>query len=112
MRPIDVLRYAFSDYTSNKFKTMMSSLGIIIGVASIIAILTLGDGLYSGISSEFGSVGADNIAVIPLSMSMGFDGPAGKPGAQLTDRDVNAILNISDVTAVHPQISLTADIGL
>jgi putative ABC transport system permease protein len=109
MRPFDLLGYAFSDYTSNKFKTMMSSLGIIIGVASIIAILTLGDGLYAGISSEFGSVGVADIAVIPQSLSMNFGGPGGEPAAQLTDNDVYAILNTSGVVAVHPQISLTAD---
>jgi len=109
MRPFDLLGYAFSDYTSNKFKTMMSSLGIIIGVASIIAILTLGDGLYSGISSEFGSVGVADIAVIPMSLTMNFGAPGGNPAAQLTDNDVYAILNTSGVVAVHPQISLTAD---
>jgi putative ABC transport system permease protein len=112
MRPFDLLGYAFSDYTSNKFKTMMSSLGIIIGVASIIAILTLGDGLYSGISSEFGSVGADNIAVLPQASMITINGDAGgKAAAQLTDLDVYAILNTSGVIAVHPQISINADMN-
>jgi putative ABC transport system permease protein len=112
MRPFDLLGYAFSDYTSNKFKTMMSSLGIIIGVASIIAILTLGDGLYGGISSEFGSVGAADIAVIPQAQLMNINGETGgNPAAQLTDQDVYAILNTSGVVSVHPQITVTADMN-
>jgi putative ABC transport system permease protein len=111
MRPLDVFRYAFSDYTSNKFKTMMSSLGIIIGVASIIAILTLGDGLYAGISGEFNSVGADTIAILPMAsmIQMGNDIDS-KPAAHLTDLDVNSILNTSGVLSVHPEISMTADV--
>jgi ABC-type antimicrobial peptide transport system permease subunit len=112
MRPFDLLGYAFSDYTSNKFKIMMSSPGIIIGVASIIAILTLGDGFYGGISSEFGSLSAQLTS--PSSRRgqlISFNGETGgNPAAQLSDQDVYAILNASGVISVHPQITVTADI--
>ena len=104
MKLLDVLGYAFSDYSSNKFKTLMSSLGIIIGVAAIITILTLGDGLYAGVSDQFSSAGGNALVVVPQSISMN-DG--GVPPASLTDADVSLIANVSGVVSVHPQIGVT-----
>jgi putative ABC transport system permease protein len=109
MKALDVLEYAFTDYTSNKFKTAMSSLGIIIGVMAIVVMLTLGDALYSGVSEQFGSLELDTLVVLPLSINM--NGPpdmtAQKPPAKLTDRDVSIIMGTPGVTEVYPQISLS-----
>ena len=73
MRPTDILEYTFSDFSSNKFKTMMSSLGIIIGVMAIVVMLTLGDGLYSGVSQQFGDLDVDQMILVPA-------GAAGQSG--------------------------------
>lgn len=109
MRPLDVLDYAFSDYATNKFKTLMSSLGIIIGVAAIIAIMSLGNGLYNGVSQQYGSANASIFAVMPMKIGIGLSDAKINPPAQLTDQDVNAILNISGVASVHPEISVVTD---
>ena len=104
------MEYAFSDYTSNKFKTAMSSLGIIIGVMAIVVMLTLGDGLYSGVSSQFGSLELDTMVVLPMSINMGGASQGiqvQKPPAQLTDRDVSLILSTPGVTEVYPEIVLS-----
>ena len=108
MKLLDVLEYAFSDYTSNKFKTAMSSLGIIIGVMAIVVMLTLGDGLYSGVSSQFGSLELDTMVVLPMSINMGQSSGAQvqKPPAQLTDRDVSLIQSTPGVAEVYPEITL------
>jgi putative ABC transport system permease protein len=106
----DVFEYAITDFTSSKFKTMMSSLGIIIGVLAIVAMLTLGDGLYSGISSQFGNLELDTMAVLPISMSAmtGQGQGAAHPPAKLTDRDVNVIMGTPGVKEVYPVISVGA----
>jgi putative ABC transport system permease protein len=106
----DVLEYAITDFTSSKFKTMMSSLGIIIGVLAIVAMLTLGDGLYSGISSQFGNLELDTMVVLPMSMSAmtGQGQGVSHPPAKLTDRDVNIIMGTSGVKEVYPEISIGA----
>jgi putative ABC transport system permease protein len=106
---LDILEYAFSDFTSNKFKTAMSSLGIIIGVMAIVVMLTLGDGLYSGVSQQFGSLELDTMAVLPISIDMTGSGQLSqKPPATLTDRDVSLIANTPGVSEVYPMISASA----
>jgi len=103
----DVLEYAFSDYTSNKFKTMMSSLGIIIGVMAIVVMLTLGDGLYSGVSKQFGSLELDTLVVLPMGIDMQTGTLSQKAPAKLTDRDVSLVLSTPGVVEVYPEISLS-----
>ncbi len=108
MKATDVLEYAITDFTSSKFKTMMSSLGIIIGVLAIVAMLTLGDGLYSGISSQFGNLELDTMVVLPMSLTAMSGTGVSHPPAKLTDRDVNIILGTSGVKEVYPEISISA----
>ncbi|OPY29657.1 MAG: macrolide transporter ATP-binding /permease protein [Methanocella sp. PtaU1.Bin125] len=108
MKTADVLEYAITDFTSNKFKTMMSSLGIIIGVLAIVAMLTLGDGLYSGISGQFGNLELDTMVVLPISINAMSGQGVAKPPAKLTDRDVNLLMGTAGVKEVYPEISVGA----
>ena len=108
MKPADIFEYTFSDFSNNKFKTMMSSLGIIIGVMAIVVMLTLGDGLYSGVSGQFGSLDLNQIIISPgqasQSSGIGFGAVQTKPPANLTDRDVSVLMTTPGVTEVNPRM--------
>ena len=84
----------------------MSSLGIIIGVVSIIALLSVGQGLYGGVSERFGDLDMDLVTVRPGSgMGMGpGERPASTPEepAEFDDKDVKIIDNVLGVKAVYP----------
>ena len=111
MKASDVLEYAVVDFTSNKFKTMLSSLGIIIGVFAIVAMLTFGDALQTGVTSQFGTLELDTMVVLPMSFNMGGGPPTAvvqKAPAKLTDRDVNILLGTPGVKEVYPEISTSA----
>ncbi len=54
---------AIDSIRSNKMRALLTMLGVIIGISSVIGILTIGDSLSSSISSEFGNLGATNISV-------------------------------------------------
>ncbi|MDI6896891.1 ABC transporter permease [Methanocella conradii] len=111
MRAVDILEYAFSDFSNNKFKTMMSSLGIIIGVMAIVVMLTLGDGLYSGVSKQFGDLDLDQMLVIPGSLqsqsggvSYTYSQASEKPPAKFTDRDISLLMSTPGVVEVNARI--------
>jgi len=108
MKPMDIFEYTFSDFSNNKFKTMMSSLGIIIGVMAIVVMLTLGDGLYSGVSGQFGSLDLNQIIISPgeaaRSTGLGIGAVQVKPPANLTDRDVSILMTTPGVTEVNPRM--------
>lgn len=56
-------RLAWSGLLANKMRSLLTMLGIIIGIASVIAILTVGDGMTNSVYSSMGSLGANNIEV-------------------------------------------------
>ena len=59
------LRLALKDLTSNKMRTFLSALGIVIGVASVVAITTLGQSATSSIQTQVADAGLETISVMP-----------------------------------------------
>lgn len=57
------VRLAFSSLLANKMRALLTMLGIIIGIASVIAIMTVGNSLSNSVTSELSSIGASNISV-------------------------------------------------
>ncbi|CAJ36589.1 ABC transporter permease [Methanocella arvoryzae] len=112
MKATDVVEYALADFNSNKFKTLMSSLGIIIGVMAIVAMMSISDGVFSGVSAEFGDLDLNQIILLPQSLEdqsggMGMSygiAQTSKPPARFTDRDIQTILSTPGVVEVNPKI--------
>ena len=59
----ETFREAFKNIWSNKFRTFLTMLGIIIGVTAVIVIVGLGNGLTEGIKSTFSSMGTNVLSV-------------------------------------------------
>ena len=104
MKFYDALEFVFLSFSGEKFKTVMSSLGIIIGVAAIVVMLSVGEGLVTGVSSVFGDMDLELVQVIPG----GFEpAGAGRPmkNAILDDRDVSILEGVIGVESVSPRRS-------
>jgi len=106
LRPDDMLEYVLLSFKADRRRALMSSLGIIIGVVSIVALLSVGQGLYGGVNERFGDLDMDLVIVRPGSgMGMGpGDRPASAPEepAEFDERDVKIIDNVVGVEAVYP----------
>lgn len=63
MSPVNTFRTAFSGITSNILRTALTTLGIIIGVASVIATLALGNGARAAVDANFRFLGSDQIRI-------------------------------------------------
>ena len=59
----ETFREAFKNIWSNKFRTFLTMLGIIIGVTAVIVIVGLGNGLTEGIKASFSSMGTNVLSV-------------------------------------------------
>ncbi len=62
MRLMENLRIALEGLRANKMRALLTMLGIIIGIAAVIGILTVGDGLSNTITSQMSSFGASTIS--------------------------------------------------
>ena len=63
------VRVAGTQLRSSKLRTALTMLGIIIGIASVVVLLSLGQGVQNYITSQFESLGASLIRVSALAVS-------------------------------------------
>jgi putative ABC transport system permease protein len=95
---------ALTSLSTNKLRSMLTVLGIVIGVAAVIALLALGQGATASITSQIESIGTNLVFVSPGSTRQG--GVAlGEGSAQtLTVNDANALAQLPGVVAVAPVV--------
>ncbi|MBI4444660.1 MAG: ABC transporter permease [Acidobacteria bacterium] len=101
-----LLRIALKALVRNKVRTLLTMLGIIIGVAAVIAMVSLGEGARRQVQNEISSMGT-NILFVQSGSFRGFGvhGGAGT-SASLTEEDYLAILReIAAVKAATPDVN-------
>jgi len=87
--------------TVNKLRTGLAILGIVIGIGSVIALVSLGQATQQSVQNSIQSLGANLLTVIPGSTSSGAVRGASGGGTTLTDDDAKAIQTSSQVTSVQ-----------
>ena len=79
MKLIDFLKLAVKGLFANKLRTFLTMLGIIIGVGSVIMLMSVGAGVKTFVNQQFELIGANNIFIIPGQMGeMAMMGPGGR----------------------------------
>jgi len=85
----------------NKVRSFLTMLGIIIGVMSVVLLMSLGAGLQESIKQEFEKLGTNSIYVMPGNLEEGFGGLQGSQTNKLKFSDADDIKkNIKTVVAV------------
>ena len=72
-------RHAYDMVLHSKLRSWLTILGIVIGVASVVAIMSLGNGFQQTINSQLGNLGGD-ILTITAGFSRGGNFFGGVPG--------------------------------
>jgi len=105
MNYINLIKIAKNALLRNKFRAFLTMLGIIIGVASVIAMLAIGQGSKKSIQDQMSSMGSNLVFIMPGSQQRG-GVMMGNSGSQsLKIADVEAIrLQCPDVVAVSPEV--------
>ena len=103
----DLLQEALAALTANKVRSSLTILGIVIGIGSVIAMVSIGQGAQRQIQSSIQSLGSNLINVSP-GFQRGFGGVRGGRGGAttLTLEDVEAIASqVPHVAAVAPSVT-------
>jgi len=104
----DLLQETYSAIFMNKVRSGLTILGIIIGIGSVVAMISIGQGAQGQIQSSIESIGSNLIMVMPgFQMGAGSQVRSSRGSAQtLTQKDANAVSEqVSFVEAVAPEIS-------
>ena len=97
---------AFRAVRRNVMRSTLTVLGIVIGVAAVIAMVTLGNGTTARVTASIQSLGSNVLIVTPGAQAGRGPGGTAVAGPAFTLRDVTAITqNISGIIAVAPMAS-------
>jgi putative ABC transport system permease protein len=97
--------------TRNRMRTGLTTLGIVIGVAAVIATLAIGQGAREAVQAQIRALGANTLRVIPVTMTSG--GALGGMGSITTMNDEDALAirrECPAVSAVAPVVRTSAQV--
>ncbi|RJQ84078.1 ABC transporter permease [Amycolatopsis panacis] len=106
MNLAEILRFAVRGLTANKLRSVLTTLGITIGVASVILLVAVGNGASAAITASIQGLGTDVVNVSPVR-----GGAQGATTRPLTVQDAHALadpVGAPDVRASSPVVSTTA----
>ncbi len=97
----ELLKLSLSSLRANKMRSILTTLGVIIGVFAVILLVSIGSGLQKYITDQISGLGSNLIFVIP-----GQIGGARTPGGQQTNK-----LTVNDAKRLDTKLKTIADVG-
>ncbi|MBU6141540.1 ABC transporter permease [Patescibacteria group bacterium] len=102
-----MLQETYAALSANKVRTGLTMLGIVIGISSVIAMISIGQGAQNSIQQSIQSIGSNLILIQPgAQRGPGFQVSSGRGSARsLTQADADAIAqSVPGVAAVAPEV--------
>jgi putative ABC transport system permease protein len=97
-----IFKSAIFDFSRNKGRTFLTSLGIMIGVLAVVLLMASGLGLKKYIENQFNSLGSNLIFVIPGNKKAIFQGGGAVGGIKFDNKDVLKLKRVSGITNLAP----------
>jgi len=117
MRVIDLFEETYLALTANKIRSSLTMLGIVIGIASVIAMVSIGEGARGTIESSIQGLGSNLLTVVPgvVQPGRGIVSSGRGTGQTLKNDDATALKNISGVAHLSPEsqrrLQITSQVG-
>jgi len=103
MNAFELLRLALSRLRTSRLRAALTMLGVVIGVASVVALVGVGQGTTSNITARLSSLGTNLLTISPTG------GSTAKP---LTLEDAAAIAGLDGVAAVAPEVQTSTTVAV
>lgn len=103
----EAMRMALRSLRANLFRTILTLLGIVIGVASVVAMLAIGEGAQQEIVDSISSIGTNRLSLQPARI----EGQRRNMPSTLTFEDADAISeNLTNILGTIPQIQSSSTV--
>jgi len=98
----DFLKLALNNLKRRKLRSWLTMLGIFIGIAAIVSLISLGNGLQTAITGQFASLSTDKLTIQNAGTGLG---PPGSTSVErLNSHDVSVIKKVKGVEEVIPRL--------
>jgi len=91
----DYFIIAFRSLIHRKVRSWLTMIGIVIGIAAVVSLISLGEGLREAITGQFSDIGTDRFIVQPAGA--GFGPPGSLAIEKLTEKDLRAVRQVNGV---------------
>jgi putative ABC transport system permease protein len=105
----DFFKFAINSVEHRKLRSWLTILGIVIGVAAVISLISISQGMQKAIEDQLGVLGTDSIIIMPGGGFMSAGG--GTTTAKLTDHDISLISGVSGVDRAFGMIYASARVS-
>lgn len=104
------LQLALRALWRNKTRAMLTTLGVVIGVASVIAMVAIGAGAQKRVAEQLEGMGTNNLVVRPGTAMHGGVRTGAGTSERLTREDADVLRDIDGIIAVGPSISTSEQV--
>jgi putative ABC transport system permease protein len=102
----NLIKIAINSLFRNKMRTALTMLGIVIGIASVIAMVSIGQASTQSVKSELSSMGSNMIMIMPARQQRGGVDMGMSSSKTLDNKDLESLTNNTRyVAAVSPMVS-------
>jgi putative ABC transport system permease protein len=99
----DYLTLAFRSIKHRSLRSWLTVIGIVIGIASIVALITISQGLENAVKGQFEQMGSDKLTITgPIS--------SGYISSYLDDRDLEIIRSLAEIEWASPWVLVSSDV--
>ena len=106
IRPVDALSLSLRAITAHRLRSFLTLLGIAVGIAAVILLTSIGEGIHRFVLSEFSQFGTNLVNVVPGKVKTSGPAPTGIPTSvrPLTLDDARALERLPHVTGMTSTI--------
>ncbi len=99
MKTLEIAAYSFKSLSHRKMRAWLTVLGIVIGIASVVTLLTLGQGFRAEVDKQLGALGSRTIFITPSAggASSALSGGASPSSGKLYQKDYERLKKIADI---------------
>lgn len=111
MRTTDALHFAWRAIAAHRLRSFLTLLGIAVGIAAVILLTSIGEGIHRFVLAEFTQFGTNVLSVLPGKTRTGGK-PSGLPSSArpLTLEDAESLRRLPHVLAVTPNVRGNAEV--
>jgi len=113
MRPGDSLLLALRAIAAHRLRSFLTLLGIAVGIAAVILLTSIGEGIHRFVLAEFTQFGTNVINIVPGKVKTAGPQPTGIPTSvrPLTLEDAQSLEHLPHVVAVTPIVWGNSEVG-
>jgi putative ABC transport system permease protein len=109
MKLIDIVQYSATSIQHREIRSWLTILGIVIGIASVVALISIGEGFQNEVNKQLSALGSNTIFITPSAAA--FSSGSVTTSGKLYQKDVDRIRKIPEISDIARLISGRVDVS-